>query len=454
VNTTASFQGEEMKLRALSVVVVLAIAAHFAVAQIPATDDAYTASSSPSSNYGTGSQLNVIGPGVNSYVRFDLAALPAALTASNVSKATLRLNINGVTTSGTFDVYLVTKSWTEGALTFNNAPTLGVKVASGIAITTSKRNFIDVDVTSAVQAWFASQNPAPNYGIAIVPSSGSSISVSFDSKENTSTSHDPELYVPLVSTGAPGPPGTQGPTGPAGPAGSTGPTGPQGATGPAGAQGPPGAQGTQGSQGATGPAGPPGATGPQGPAGLPGPMGPSGLLALANFSCPAGQSITGFNASGQPLCGSTGNGTGGGGGAGDSDGDGIPDAVDPCPGTPNFFSNGSSFCPATIYDATRDLSVGAAVVFNNVTITDVNGTVVTAAILPTDPTFNGTSPVSASIIVDAGAVTLPTLGSTVNIWGMLTKPGTPGSADGSIPPVSGSFTAAGITVVSCCAQLN
>jgi hypothetical protein len=38
--------------------------------------------------------------------------------ASNVSKATLRLNINGVTTGGgTLDVYLATKSWTERALT-------------------------------------------------------------------------------------------------------------------------------------------------------------------------------------------------------------------------------------------------------------------------------------------------------------------------------------------------
>src|SRR5437868_8108099 len=111
-----------------------------ASAQIPATDDSYTASSSPGSNYGTQSGINVIGPGVNGYVRFDLAALPAGLTSSNVSKATMRLNINGVTSSGTFDVYLVTKSWTEGAITYNNAPTLGTKVASAIMITTSKRN--------------------------------------------------------------------------------------------------------------------------------------------------------------------------------------------------------------------------------------------------------------------------------------------------------------------------
>jgi len=257
-------------LRALRCLALSAIAVQFAAAQIPATDDSYTASSSASSNFGTQSMLNVIGPGVNSYIRFDLTALPANLTSSNVSKATLRLNINGLTTSGTFDVYLVTSSWTEGAITFNKTPTLGAKVTSAVMIPTSKRNFIDVDVTPAVQAWLGSPTPAPNYGIALVPSSGSSISVSFDSKENTSTSHDPELSVALISAGAPGQQGIQGIQGNAGPqgiAGPTGATGAMGAPGQAGPQGPTGLQGIPGMMGATGQPGPQGDPGPQGSAG-------------------------------------------------------------------------------------------------------------------------------------------------------------------------------------------
>jgi hypothetical protein len=106
--------------------------------------------SSPTSNYGTQPSLNVIGPGVNSYIRFDLTTLPATLTSSNISKATVRLNISGVTTSGTFDVFLVTSSWAEGTLTYGHAPTLGAKVANAGMIPASKRNFIDVDVTPAV----------------------------------------------------------------------------------------------------------------------------------------------------------------------------------------------------------------------------------------------------------------------------------------------------------------
>lgn len=165
----------------------------------------------------------------------------------------MRLSIDGVTTAGTFDVYQVTSSWTESTITYNTAPSLGAKVASGISIAASKRYFIDVDITPAVQAWLASPSPSPNYGVAPVASSGSSISVSFDSKENTSTSHDPELMVSMISAGPQGPQGTQGPQGPAG------------------------LQGLQGPQGATGIAGPTGATGQTGPGGTAGPPGPAGL---------------------------------------------------------------------------------------------------------------------------------------------------------------------------------
>ena len=227
-----------MKLRTLCL--FLTIAPQFVSAQIPATDDSYTTSSSPTSNFGTQPNLLLM-QGVNSYIRFDLSALPPGLTSSNINKATVRLYIDGVTTSGTLDVYLVTNSWTEGAITYATAPGLGTKLNnSPISITASKRTFIDVDVTLAVQAWFASP-PSSNYGIALVASSGSPISLSFDSKENTSTSHDPELNVEMISAGPPGP---QGPQGLQGPTGAVGPAGPLGLQGPTGPQGPAGTNGT------------------------------------------------------------------------------------------------------------------------------------------------------------------------------------------------------------------
>lgn len=217
-----SSQGRRMSLlravrKALSGFALLGVFLDVAAAQIPATDDSFTTSSSPANNFGTQSSVDVIGPGVNGYIRYDLTALPAGLTGANVNKATMRLYINGVTTAGTFDVYEVTGSWTEGTITYNNAPPLGAKVASAIMIQASKRYFIDVDVTQAVQDWL--NQVQGNYGLGLVASSGSSISVSFDSKENTSTSHDPELIVSLISVGPQGP---QGPTGPAGATGAQG----------------------------------------------------------------------------------------------------------------------------------------------------------------------------------------------------------------------------------------
>jgi len=82
-------------MKSLCLVLFLIVVAGSAAAQ-PATDDSYTASSSTTTNFGTQPSVDVIGPGVNSYIRFDLTALPAGLTSSNVSKATMRLSVNGV----------------------------------------------------------------------------------------------------------------------------------------------------------------------------------------------------------------------------------------------------------------------------------------------------------------------------------------------------------------------
>ena len=100
-----------------------------------------------------------------------------------------------------------------------------------LCIATGQVNgYVIIDITSQVQAWIT--DPASNYGIILVPTSGYSTSVAFDSKESTSTSHDPTSNI--VLTGAQGPAGPTGPQGPQGPIGVTGSTVPQG---PAGATG-------------------------------------------------------------------------------------------------------------------------------------------------------------------------------------------------------------------------
>jgi Collagen triple helix repeat (20 copies) len=223
---------------------LLAVFSTLAQAQVVVTDDANTWSFSPKSNYGSSIAL-IVCSGSNTYLKFSFANLGSGVTSSNVSKATLVLYTDFVLTSGTMDVYQVSGSWSEGSITWNTAPALGTKLFSAVSV--SKTGFLSLDLTPTVQAWL--NGTLANNGIALVPSTGSAISVSFDSKENILTSHVAQLPLVLVSAGAQGPQGPQGPAGPQGTVGSQGPTG---------AQGP---QGVMGLTGATGP------IGPQGPAG-------------------------------------------------------------------------------------------------------------------------------------------------------------------------------------------
>jgi hypothetical protein len=224
---------------------LLALLSALAQAQVVVTDDANTSSLSPTKNFG-GSIALIVCSGSNTYIKFSLAGLGSGVTASNVSKATLILYTDFVLNPGTMDVYQVNGSWSEGKITYNNAPALGTKLWSAVSVTNT--GYLSLDMTTTVQAWL--NGTLANNGIALLPSSGSSISVSFDSKENIFTSHTAQLSLALVSAGPPGPQGPQGTTGAPGaqgPQGSQGPQGTAGSTGASGAPGPPGPPGTPGS---------------------------------------------------------------------------------------------------------------------------------------------------------------------------------------------------------------
>ena len=193
-----------MRSRALLPFLIAALFAPMVKAQIPVTDDAFTASAAPNANYGvspglvvqspasTGNMPSVFEPGsstANTYLKFDLSAVPSNVSASNLARVNLRLYVDFVVSPGKFDVYLVSGPWTEGTLTANNAPGhTGAAIASGVSVTNALK-YVDVDVTSA---W---ANGPPTNGLVLVPSPGSNIFVSFDSKENPFTSHDPGLTI-------------------------------------------------------------------------------------------------------------------------------------------------------------------------------------------------------------------------------------------------------------------
>ncbi len=250
-------------------------------AQLPPTSDSFTNFNQANANFGGSVDLKLDGLiAKRVYVRFDLSALPAGTVGSQVSKATLVLFPNTVNSTGTFDLFRVTSSWNEATITFNSAPTLaGAADLTAVSVTTANA-FITLDVTALVRNWVDSV--LANNGIALVASSGSGISVFFDSKEASATSHPPQLLVFLQN---------QGPVGPPGAPGAPGAPGPQGPTGP---------QGTQGTAGSPGPQGPTGPTGPVGPPGPPGPATPNPLRVAVLRWYQANQQPLKFTANGDP----------------------------------------------------------------------------------------------------------------------------------------------------------
>ena len=205
----------------------LAILPAFAFAQaVPLTQDSYVATNpATASNYGSATTINVGGPGAaDALVQFDLTALPAGTTATNIAKATLTLYLNKVAAAGAINISVANGAWTESAVDGLNAPTAAAAVASGVSVTaTAAGSYVYVDATAAVQSWLTA---TANNGFIVTPND-TIVNVSFDSKESTTTSHPALLTITLQASGL------TGATGATGPMGFTGATGPTGVTGAA-----------------------------------------------------------------------------------------------------------------------------------------------------------------------------------------------------------------------------
>ncbi len=186
----------------ICLIVVAGILSIAAVAQITPSDDAYTLSSQPTTNFGAKNTILVESSGANAFVRFDLSGIPSSINGSMVAKGTLKIFVATVTTAGSFNVDLVTSSWNEKNITADNSPTLGGAIASAVPVTTADKNqYVLVDVTAAVVDWL---NGTANDGLALVPDGA--VSFALNSKETTTTSHPAELDI--VLSGPAGPPGS------------------------------------------------------------------------------------------------------------------------------------------------------------------------------------------------------------------------------------------------------
>jgi hypothetical protein len=146
----------------------------------------------------------------STFIQFNLSGTPLNAT---VSKASLRLYVDAVTSAGAFDVYELDTPWTEGALNFTNAPTPGLSATGSKPISISSVNgnqFVLVDITTLVQDWI--NGTVPNNGIALKLTSATG-GFSFDSKESPLTSHEPALEIIGAQPGPAGPAGPQGQAG-------------------------------------------------------------------------------------------------------------------------------------------------------------------------------------------------------------------------------------------------
>ena len=166
-----------------------------AYGQITPSSDSYTNTGAATTNYGAGVLLNVSGAKESAFIEFNLASIPSGAT---VSKATLKLYVNAVTTAGSFNVDYVNGSWAESTITSSLSPALGTTIEASVPLTTASKNqYILIDITSAVQAWLSGSQA--NDGIALV--ANGTFNASFDSKENTTTSHPAELDVVFAGSG-------------------------------------------------------------------------------------------------------------------------------------------------------------------------------------------------------------------------------------------------------------
>jgi len=200
--------------------------------------DAYISSANAGANFGTAATM-FVGGGATSLVQFSLASLPGSLTGPNISKATLTLYVNRVTTAGNITVRTLTATFPESTVTYGGFNSfVGPAFSGNIPLGAQQvSQFITVDVTTQVQAAL-SGGPV---GFAIV--GDGTVLAQFDTKENTTTAHAATLDVVVTSFGPQGPQGIQGPQGTQGPAGSAGAAGSQGSQGPQGPAGPAGVGG-------------------------------------------------------------------------------------------------------------------------------------------------------------------------------------------------------------------
>ena len=207
-NHTSSFSRIPYLVAVFSAVGTIAASA----LDVPLTGDSWTGKYSTYAGVQKGADVTAWVAGLTSsthwnkrtWLRFDLAAaIPAGTTWDQVSKATLRVYANLVTTAGPVEVWAASAAWQENTLTHNNsAAVLGDPGNGNAAYATQTIGTVDkyytFDVTELVRDWLNVGAPVlPNYGIVLV--AGNAITnIQIDTKEASQKSHPASLHIALT----------------------------------------------------------------------------------------------------------------------------------------------------------------------------------------------------------------------------------------------------------------
>ena len=153
--------------------------------------DTYVGQASPTSNYATNNQLQVVGGSSSAkqlFIRFNVSGLPAGAA---VSAAKLRLYITNDSTSGGVFNAITNTSWAEN-ITWNTKPGIdGPQVATlGAAALNST---VEVDLTSAIGG-------NGSYSFAISLPSSNTNTLAYASREYSTVANRPQLLVTIAGS--------------------------------------------------------------------------------------------------------------------------------------------------------------------------------------------------------------------------------------------------------------
>jgi uncharacterized repeat protein (TIGR02543 family) len=149
----------------------------------------------PNNNHGTESTLHVqtLCGAKRAYLKFDLSSIPAGQA---ISSAILRLYCSYAFYSSIVEVdaHATGDSWSEGTITWNNAPSVGALIAANPAVGVAGY-YYSWDITSYIAAEYAGDKIASVVLKFPQESTGDARHRDFYSKEKYGTSYDPYLQI-------------------------------------------------------------------------------------------------------------------------------------------------------------------------------------------------------------------------------------------------------------------